>query len=102
MTHFMRHGAEIGSFDGQPLTAIFHEDDRDKAVAVVDLGVVSIQVLLESGHYGVTALGEVVMQATPSSFQVLKPGKWIGAIASIREMLDARFGPVEMEGMPIH
>jgi hypothetical protein len=112
MTHFMQHGSEIRSFDGLPLTSTVNEDDEDKAIVVVDLGVVSVQMQLTSGEYGVTALGDVVMMTTPDSIKVLKPGAWIGAVTSIRKMLDARFGPAELagpwsarhtvEGMPIH
>jgi hypothetical protein len=92
IVHFMNHGDEIASF--HPMAFPIDEDDADKTCLVHDFGLLAVGLYVKTVEIAVWSLSEVVMTVTPKDFHIEKPGPWIGALTAIRQMFDARFGPV--------
>jgi hypothetical protein len=105
MLHVLEHEAALNENTGGPV--LYHpEDFIDRAV--VDFGILQL-VSFADGSVHVLSYGEEVFRMWPDSergegdFDIVRPGRWIGTLASIQADLAERFGPVSLgDGRRLH
>jgi hypothetical protein len=86
-------------------SALPYDPDGTQSIAIADFGVLVIEQLIEPGDADdwirVTEFGETVMtmgaRSSGSKFKLEREGKWIATLTAIREQLEARFGPVDLD-----
>jgi len=90
MMHCVQHDGQILNSDGKPLTFTL---DEDEGMVCCDFGELEVRLRPSTDEIIVWSMGETVMTMTPDAFRI-EEGPWITTLASIRAMLDTRFGPV--------